>query len=629
MNYISVCSGIEAATVAWHNLGWKPLGFSEIEKFPSEVLKHHYPDVPNLGDMTKFKDWKFNESIDLLVGGTPCQSFSVAGLRKGLDDPRGNLMLTYLAIAARNKPKWLVWENVPGVLSSNRGLDFASLLRGMGELGYGFAYRILDAQYVRTHEYPRAVAQRRRRVFVVGCLGDWRSAAAVLFERDSLCGNPPPSRETRKRTSGYAESSFGGYREENIGATLKASGGVLSGGSETFVLANNEKVAGTLLAGAGEHGVNGNQEIFSGAYHLVNKKYFFEPSTPDGCLRLFDDVSPTLMAGNTNLSVAYPIQNQTTQSTEEINTRNNDGNGLGIGEDGEPMNTLTNADKHIAAYNITTCDANGIRKDRPNGGMYVNQTNVSNTITQAGVNTFTISTTQEQQISVLGKQHPNVAIDTDGEKNDPIFTLTAADRHAVAFNWQNSARRGMKIDEISPTLDASKTPAIAFGMDLSQKAEGIGMKEELANTICGLSHAGHGNHVLCIGGGQVNAAIGEEISPTLTSAMGTGGGHIPIITNSNYTFPQDMNFSPSFEPNISNTLLRKGNMSVNIGMAVRRLTPIECERLQGFPDDYTNIKENCPDGPRYKALGNSMAVPVMQWIGQRIQQVENLKKELT
>jgi len=519
MNYISVCSGIEAATVAWHNLGWKPLGFSEIEKFPSEVLKHHYPDVPNLGDMTKFKDWKFNESVDLLVGGTPCQSFSVAGLRKGLDDPRGNLMLTYLAIAARNKPKWLVWENVPGVLSSNRGLDFASLLRGMGELGYGFAYRILDAQYVRTHEYPRAVAQRRRRVFVVGCLGDWRSAAAVLFERDSLCGNPPPSRETRKRTSGYAESSFGGYREENIGATLKASGGVLSGGSETFVLANNEKVAGTLLAGAGEHGVNGNQEIFSGAYHLVNKKYFFEPSTPDGCLRLFDDVSPTLMAGNTNLSVAYPIQNQATQSVGGGNKRNNDGRGNGFGV---------------------------------------------------------------------------------GEKNDPMFTLTASDRHAIAF-----------------------------GMDLSQKAEGIGMKEELANTICGLSHAGHGNHVLCIGGGQVNAAIGEEISPTLTSAMGTGGGHIPIITNSNYTFPQDMNFSPSFEPNISNTLLRKGNMSVNIGMAVRRLTPIECERLQGFPDDYTNIKENCPDGPRYKALGNSMAVPVMQWIGQRIQQVENLKKELT
>jgi DNA (cytosine-5)-methyltransferase 1 len=90
MNYLSVCSGIEAATVAWHSLGWKPLAFSEIEAFPSSVLAHHYPNVPNLGDMTKFNDWTFDEPIDLLVGGTPCQSFSVAGLRKGLEDrPRG------------------------------------------------------------------------------------------------------------------------------------------------------------------------------------------------------------------------------------------------------------------------------------------------------------------------------------------------------------------------------------------------------------------------------------------------------------------------------------------------------------------------------------------------------------
>ena len=160
-----MCSGIEAATVAWHPLGWTAAAYSEIEKFPSQVLAHHYPDVPNVGDMTKFKEWNIG-AIDLLVGGTPCQSFSVAGLRKGLDDPRGNLMLTYLAIATKFRPKWLVWENVPGVLSSNGGLDFASLLRGMGECGYGFAYRILDAQYF-------GVAQRRRRVFVVGYLGDW------------------------------------------------------------------------------------------------------------------------------------------------------------------------------------------------------------------------------------------------------------------------------------------------------------------------------------------------------------------------------------------------------------------------------------------------------------------------
>jgi DNA (cytosine-5)-methyltransferase 1 len=194
MRYLSVCAGIEAATVAWHDLGWEAAAYSEIEPFPSGVLAHHYPTVPNVGDMTKFKEWDIG-SIDLLVGGTPCQSFSVAGLRKGLDDPRGNLMLTYLAIAAKYSPRWLVWENVPGVLSSNGGKDFATFLGALGELGYGFAYRVLDAQYF-------GVAQRRRRVFVIGCLGDWRSAAAVLFERHSLSGNPAPSRKTKKDVAG-------------------------------------------------------------------------------------------------------------------------------------------------------------------------------------------------------------------------------------------------------------------------------------------------------------------------------------------------------------------------------------------------------------------------------------------
>jgi DNA (cytosine-5)-methyltransferase 1 len=193
MRYGSVCSGVEAATVAWHPLGWEPQWFSEIEKFPSAVLAHHYPNVPNLGDMKEFKEWP-DDPIDLLVGGTPCQSFSVAGLRKGLDDPRGNLMLTYLAIAECYQPRWLVWENVPGVLSSNRGRDFGTFIGALGELGYGFAYRVLDAQYF-------GVAQRRRRVFVVGYLGDWRRAAAVLFERESLSGHPAPSRETREKVA--------------------------------------------------------------------------------------------------------------------------------------------------------------------------------------------------------------------------------------------------------------------------------------------------------------------------------------------------------------------------------------------------------------------------------------------
>jgi len=210
VRYGSVCSGIEAATVAWHQLGWEPVFFSEIEKFPSAVLAHHYPNVPNHGDMTKFKEWP-DADINVLVGGTPCQSFSVAGLRKGLDDPRGNLMLTYLAIADRFRPEWVVWENVPGVLSSNGGRDFGTFLGGLGQLGYGFAYRVLDAQFF-------GVAQRRRRVFVVANARGWQRAAAVLFERESLCGNPAPSRETGQsvaRTT--APGVDGGYIPQTVG----------------------------------------------------------------------------------------------------------------------------------------------------------------------------------------------------------------------------------------------------------------------------------------------------------------------------------------------------------------------------------------------------------------------------
>ena len=136
MNFGSVCSGIEAASMAWKPLGWRPRFVSEIDRFPCELLKVRHPDVPNFGDMTKFHEWP-DANIDVLVGGTPCQSFSVAGLRKGLDDPRGNLMLTYLAIAARYRPRWLVWENVPGVLSSNDGRDFGVCSRAWQNSGMG------------------------------------------------------------------------------------------------------------------------------------------------------------------------------------------------------------------------------------------------------------------------------------------------------------------------------------------------------------------------------------------------------------------------------------------------------------------------------------------------------------
>ena len=214
MHYLSVCSGIESATVAWHHLGWRAAGFSEIEAFPSKVLEHHYPVTPNLGDMNKYKEWNFNEPIGLLVGGTPCQSFSVSGMRKGLEDPRGNLALTYIGILDRFKPTWFIWENVPGVLSSNEGRDFGSFLGAVAQLGYGFSYRVLDAQYF-------GVPQRRRRVFVVGCLRGWESATQVLFEQGSHRGYPSKIqsgviRGTGKTITGCLSTRVGAYDRQDL-----------------------------------------------------------------------------------------------------------------------------------------------------------------------------------------------------------------------------------------------------------------------------------------------------------------------------------------------------------------------------------------------------------------------------
>ena len=233
MKFATVCSGIEAASVAWKPLGWQPQFFSEIEPFPCALLAHHYPDVPNFGDMNNYKDWP-DADIDVLAGGTPCQSFSNAGLRAGLDDPRGQLMFTYAAIAAKYRPRWLVWENVPGVLSSGGGRDFGAFLGLLGQAGYGFAYRVLDAQYTRVDGFPYAVPQRRQRVFVVGYLGDWRRAAAVLLESASLRGNPAPRRQSGQGAAGTLSARTeggGGTDFEFGGGLIPATVGVLTDGA--------------------------------------------------------------------------------------------------------------------------------------------------------------------------------------------------------------------------------------------------------------------------------------------------------------------------------------------------------------------------------------------------------------
>ena len=226
LTYLSICSGIEAASVAWGPLGWQPVGFAEIDKFPSAVLAHHYPGVKNYGDFTKITLDDLPCRPDILVGGTPCQSFSVAGLRAGLADPRGNLTLEFARLAERLRTRWLVWENVPGVLSIDGGRTFGAFIGALGEIGYGFAYRVFDAQYA-------GVPQRRRRVFLVGHLGDWRRAAAVLFERQSLSGDTPPSREKRESapTTPSRRSAGGG-----LGTDFDCDGGLVPqafGGNNT------------------------------------------------------------------------------------------------------------------------------------------------------------------------------------------------------------------------------------------------------------------------------------------------------------------------------------------------------------------------------------------------------------
>jgi DNA (cytosine-5)-methyltransferase 1 len=202
--YGSVCSGIEAASVAWHPLGWRAAFFSEIEAFPRAVLAERWPGVPIHGDFTTINEGDY-EAIDLLVGGTPCQDFSVAGLRAGLAGNRGGLTIEFVHLARRLRPRWLVWENVPGILSIDDGRAFGAFLALLGQCGYGFAYRVLDAQHF-------GGPQRRRRV-VVGHLGDWRPAAAVLFEPESLRVDTAPRREAGERVArpiaGCAEGGSG------------------------------------------------------------------------------------------------------------------------------------------------------------------------------------------------------------------------------------------------------------------------------------------------------------------------------------------------------------------------------------------------------------------------------------
>ncbi len=479
MKFGSVCSGIEAASVAWHPLGWKAAWLSEIEKFPCALLAHHYPDVPNLGDMTTLPNRIRSgevEAPDVFCGGTPCQAFSVAGLRKSLDDARGNLSLTFCEIAdaidqvrliQQSHPSIVFWENVPGVLNTKdnafgcflgalAGEDDALVPPGGRWSNAGFidgpqravAWRVLDAQYF-------GVAQRRRRVFVIASARDDFDPAAVLFEFDGLRRDIAPSREKGKTIASYTPSSFGGYSQET--GTLRANGGDLGGGSENLLVSEQlPDVMCTLRASGAGFDRPGNSSTEHETY------------------------IPVIVGSLDTECGGGKLTHQSVSNGHLISTPKWwDGGDL--------------------AATITTRSDGQRMPDKANAQL----------VTQP---TYAI------QGSMIGR-NDNAGPQGDGVNEEVCFTQNTTDRHAVAI-----------------------------GTDL------------------------------------YNGAItGDVVAPLTNRADGTGTG------------PSVMQL-----------------------MAVRRLTPVECERLQGFPDNYTKIADKTPDGPRYKALGNSWAVPVVRWIGERI-----------
>ena len=491
MRFGSVCSGIEAASVAWGPLGWKAAWLSEIEPFPCAVLKHHYPDVPNYGDMTLLPARITSgevEAPDLFCGGTPCQAFSVAGLRNSLDDARGNLSLTFCEIANAiddrrsvrgESPSIVFWENVPGVLNTKdnafgcflgalAGEDEALIAPGGRWTNAGFidgpqravAWRVLDAQYF-------GVAQRRRRVFVVASARDDFDPASVLFEFEGVRRDIAPSREAGQRiapcvTNGPPFSRTGNERVEAEAMVVADCGVQLSGP----LSARDYKDAGT----------DGMNKISAKMVPVTS----YTPSSIGG----YREGVGTLRAnggdiggGSENL-VATMLDQQT-------------------------VGALC-ADSHPGAYSGQDAYT----------GRLIPQAIPLNTMTMQG------------RPSDEGRMGSGI-----GEPGDPCPTLTKAHSHAVAHT---------QIFE---------------------------------------------NH------GTDSRVKPVKVCPTVTSRRGTGGNNVPL----------------SMQPP---------------SMAVRRLTPTECERLQGFPDGYTNIPwrkaAESPDGPRYKALGNSWAVPVVRWIGERI-----------
>jgi site-specific DNA-cytosine methylase len=659
MRFGSVCSGIEAASVAWHPLGWKAAWLSEIEPFPSAVLAHHYPDVPNLGDMTLLPERILSgevEAPDVFCGGTPCQAFSVAGLRNSLDDARGNLSLTFVGIAnaidhvrsVRGEPASIVfWENVPGVLSTKDNA-FGCFLAGLaGEnnpleptggkwtnAGYvlgpkrAVAWRVLDAQYF-------GVAQRRKRVFVVASARADFDPAAVLFEFDGVRRDTAPSRETGQAiapcvTNGPPFSRTGNERVEAEAMVVSRSH--WDGDYPHPTLNQSAKGSG----GVG----SSNQEIFSqrGAYLAPVKRWPADiASTLDttfgtkqgledqhvnaGCPLFVPDCAPTLrvnrpgeggMPGDAGQLI--PVVANTLNCLQGIQAP-------------DTFNYVVHGTQDPCVSDIA------FAQGRNNGGENVlaYTTKMHNTTSnQAGKFYEEYSTSLDTNSPPPAVFQPIALQDvTPREKaqngrgwNDDGTAYTV-DTHAtqgvaqpIAFShYRTNASPG----EMCPTLQVSKgggTAGAAVAQPITfssvQSNQGINADLNVSQTLEAKNPMAFDAYnqtqsdttaaLRCAAGGVYDNTVAQPVTYAETAQTLTAG----------YEF--DYNDEKKAASHI-------------VGMQVRRLTPVECERLQGFPDNYTNIpwrkKDESPDGPRYKALGNSWAVPNVRWIGKRIQ--ENLK----
>ena len=527
----------------------------------------------------------FNDStIDVLVGGTPCQSFSVAGLRKGLDDPRGNLMLTYLSLAERKKPQWIVWENVPGVLSSNGGRDFATFLTALAELGYGFAYRILDAQYF-------GVAQRRRRVFVVGYLGDWRPAAAVLFESHSLQWNLEKSRKKGKEIARPAQDGIG-----ESGRTIA----MAHGQANAEITTNNSC---PTLSCVHEAPIVTEPTIIDRAAFNQGVNAQYEPYIEEG------ETMPSLVAKGPH-AVAQPFRKvRRAQSQTDFETW----------EEDQKANTLNCFD--LGDVRSTNIVAHPTHAFKIRGGSEV----------ETG-----------EQGGTPGKKAGKGYLGQD----ERVFTIGAVQDQMIAqpICFEDSRRDSVRVNgDISQTLSAqmgtggNNTPMVAQPIALAENT--IGRKPENGGNRDGFTEGGPMytlNTTGVHGVGQplavdcYNQTVNERTSQTIGSSASDVNHYGEVLhhTQSSIAGPIDSHYykGPGSRAGGEREYVAQS-------MAIRRLTPTECERLQGFPDSWSKIPyrnkpiDKCPDGPRYKACGNSMAVPVMHWIGKRIDYIANLLNE--